>query len=84
MEHRGMKYTVVQTANPTGWKWTVSIDGKRTKNGSSFRRIMAVHAAEKFIESYMKNEARKPAEDKSGRTAETGHRFDSQLQERER
>ncbi len=25
MEHRGIQYTVVQTANPTGWRWTVDL-----------------------------------------------------------
>jgi hypothetical protein len=26
MEHKGIQYQVVQTANPTGWKWTVQLD----------------------------------------------------------
>jgi len=25
MEHKGIKYIVVQTAAPTGWRWTVEL-----------------------------------------------------------
>jgi hypothetical protein len=61
MELRGIQYTVVQTANPTGWKWTVSIDAKRTKTGSGFSRIGAIRRVEKVIESHLKEQARKSA-----------------------
>jgi hypothetical protein len=59
MEFRGVQYVVVQTANPTGWKWTVSIDAKRTKTGTGFSRIGAIRRAEKVIEDYLKEQARK-------------------------
>jgi hypothetical protein len=38
MEHRGIKYQVLQTANPTGWKWTVWLDEKMTKIGECFQK----------------------------------------------
>jgi hypothetical protein len=70
MEYRGIQYTVVQTANPTGWKWTVSIDAKRTKTGTGFNRLGAIRRAEKVIEGYVKEEARKVvAEQRSQETA---------------
>ena len=70
MEYRGIQYTVVQTANPTGWKWTVSIDAKRTKTGMGFNRLGAIRRAEKVIEGYVKEEARKVvAEQRSQETA---------------
>lgn len=25
MQHKGINYTVVQTANPSGWRWTVEL-----------------------------------------------------------
>jgi hypothetical protein len=59
MEFRGIEYTVVQTANPTGWKWTVSTDAKRTKTGMAFSRVGAIRRAEKVIEDHVKEQARK-------------------------
>jgi hypothetical protein len=37
VEHKGIQYQVVQTANPTGFKWTVHLDVSRTKTGVSFK-----------------------------------------------
>jgi hypothetical protein len=50
VDHRGIQYQVVQTANPTGWKWTVQLDGKRPKTGKSGGRMWAVHCAKSAIE----------------------------------
>src|SRR3954451_365922 len=70
MEFRGIQYTVLQTANPTGWKWTVSIDGKRAKTGTGFSRIGAIRRAEKVIEDHLKEQARKfAAKQRSRETA---------------
>jgi hypothetical protein len=70
MDYRGIEYTVVQTANPTGWKWTISIDAKRTKTGSGFNRAGAVRRAEKVIDDYLKEQARRlPVERRSKETA---------------
>ena len=41
MEHRGIEFTVVQTANPTGWKWTVHFPGHLSKTGMSSSRARA-------------------------------------------
>ena len=35
MEYRGFQYQIVQTANPTGFKWTVHLDDIRTRTGVS-------------------------------------------------
>jgi hypothetical protein len=70
MEFRGIPYTVVQTAAPTGWKWTVSIDAKRTKIGAAFSRLGAIRRAEKVIGDHVKEQARKfAAEQRSQETA---------------
>jgi hypothetical protein len=50
MEHRGIEYRVVQTANPTGWRWTVYLDGGRTKTGASFSKGRAIFNAVRAIE----------------------------------
>jgi hypothetical protein len=54
MEHRGMQYQVVQTASPTGWKWTVQLDGSRTKTGVSFSKTNAIFEATNAIEKALR------------------------------
>ena len=50
MEHRGIEYSVVQTASPTGWKWTVYLDDGRIKTGTSFSKGNAIFSAVRAIE----------------------------------
>jgi hypothetical protein len=45
MEHKGIQYQIVQTASPTGWKWSVQIDDNRTKTGTSFSKGNAIFQA---------------------------------------
>jgi hypothetical protein len=54
MEYKGFKYTVVQTANPTGWKWTVWLDERRSKMGNAFSRASAITFAQHAIEKIIK------------------------------
>jgi hypothetical protein len=61
MEYKGFKYTVVQTANPTGWKWTVWLDERRTKMGTAFSRASAVTFAQHAIEKIIKKSGRTPS-----------------------
>jgi hypothetical protein len=42
MEHKGVEYTIVQSANPTRWVWTFQINGKEEKKGFAGTRPMAV------------------------------------------
>jgi len=49
MEHRGIQYQVVQTASPSGWIWTMDVDG-RTKTGVSFSKDNAIFNAETAID----------------------------------
>jgi len=58
MEYKGIRYDVLQTANPTGWKWTVWLDERRTKSGVSFSRATAILFAEHAIEKIVKRSAR--------------------------
>ena len=50
MQHKGVQYQVVETANPSGWKWTVELDEGRTKTGVSCSRAHAALYAINAIE----------------------------------
>jgi hypothetical protein len=52
MEHKGVNFSVVQTASPTGWKWTVDLPPpQRTRSGNAFSRAEAVLQAIAVIDS---------------------------------
>jgi len=52
MEHKGIWYTVVQTANPAGWRWTVELDPPlRTRTGEAATRDAAIRKALSAIDS---------------------------------
>jgi hypothetical protein len=55
MEYKGIEYTVVQTANPTGWKWTVSMDGRQPRSGEGHTRAAAIALAQLTIDKLAKN-----------------------------
>ena len=50
MEHRGIQYQVVQTTNPTGFKWTVEFDANRIKTGTCKFKASAISNAVGAIE----------------------------------
>jgi hypothetical protein len=54
MEHKGIPYQVAQTANPSGWKWTVQLPDNRTRTGSGFGRGHAVGLAERAIDKALR------------------------------
>jgi hypothetical protein len=54
MEYRGIQYTVVQTASPTGFKWTAHLTGGRIRTGQSFARRTAIVDAERKIDRALK------------------------------
>ena len=45
---------VVQTANPTGWKWVIRLDEIHTKAGTAYNRSSAVRFAELAIDKHLK------------------------------
>jgi hypothetical protein len=45
MQHKGVQYQVVETANPMGWIWTVQFAEGRTKTGVSYSRGHAIFYA---------------------------------------
>jgi hypothetical protein len=50
MEYKGIEYRIVQTSNPSGWKWIVFLDETRTPTGISNTRANAVLDAEHAID----------------------------------
>ena len=55
MDYKGIEYQIVQTSNPTGWKWTVEMKGKRPGVGSGYSRaaaIVAQIAIDKLVNQY--------------------------------
>jgi hypothetical protein len=60
-QHQDIEYSVVQTANPTGWRWTVYIPGRlKPKSGRAFDRQTAVRLAEIVIDRAIKVKLTKP------------------------
>jgi hypothetical protein len=54
MEHKGFQYSVVQTSNPTGWKWIVRLKDGRTRTGTAPNRAAAIRLSEIRIEKAVK------------------------------
>jgi hypothetical protein len=51
MEHKGVQFQVVQTANPTGYKWTVDLGNDRIRSGQASSRGMAIFHAVRVIDN---------------------------------
>jgi hypothetical protein len=58
MEHQGVKYTVVQTINPPGWKWSFEREGRSPRTKIAFNRAEAVSAAERAISQTIRDQQR--------------------------
>jgi hypothetical protein len=56
-EHKGIEYQVVQTASPTGWKWTVQLSEGRVKTGVTFSKGRAIFCAINAIELHQHKKA---------------------------
>jgi hypothetical protein len=54
MEYKGIRYEVVQTANPTGFKWVVHIDATRTRTGETYSMNSAIVCAQWTIDRALK------------------------------
>jgi len=49
MEHKGIRFEVVQTTNQCCWKWTAFLDAVRVRTGIALTRADAVLDAEQAI-----------------------------------
>jgi len=50
MEHKGVRYQVLRTASPNGWKWVAHVSHTKQITGFSRLKEMAVAAAKRAIE----------------------------------
>jgi hypothetical protein len=60
MQYRDTEYQVVQTSNPTGWKWTVQLDEERSRTGSGFNRTHAIGLAQRAIDKVLQQNSQQP------------------------
>ena len=54
MEYKGIQYSIVQTANPTGFKWTIILEEGRTKSGEAPTMKAAASDAERKIDDHLR------------------------------
>jgi hypothetical protein len=55
MEYRDTEYRILQTANPTGWKWIVLFAGAQIRTGSAYNRASAIALAQRAIDKLLKS-----------------------------
>jgi hypothetical protein len=51
MDHRGVEYQVVQTANPFGYRWTVELDAEKTRTGTATSKGNAIFQVARVIDT---------------------------------
>jgi len=54
MAYKGIEYQIVQTSNPTGWKWAVEMEGRTPRVGSGYSRAAAIALAQIAIDKLVK------------------------------
>jgi hypothetical protein len=54
MDHKGVRYELLQTVDPSGWKWIAHISHTKQITGFSRSRDLAIHAAKRAIEGTLK------------------------------
>jgi hypothetical protein len=59
MEHNGVRYELLETVNPPGWKWVARISPIKQAAGFSASKELAVHAAKRAIEKALEAEKRR-------------------------
>ena len=59
MEHKGVRYELMKTANPPGWKWVVHLNSIKTQTGFSSDKQLAIHAATRAIDTALDREKKK-------------------------
>jgi hypothetical protein len=50
MDHKGVRYELLQSVHPSGWKWIAHISHTKQITGFSGSKEMAIHAAKRAIE----------------------------------
>jgi hypothetical protein len=58
MEYRGFEISLLKSARPTGWVWTIKADGQDLRTGTVTSHVHAVVSAQKAINSLLRARAR--------------------------
>lgn len=59
VEHKGIRYELLQSIRPTGWKWVVHIKPTKTRTGFSSSKQIAEFAARRAIDKAIKDKEAK-------------------------
>jgi hypothetical protein len=59
MEHKGVRYELLQTAHPSGWKWVAHVSATKQTTGFSSSKDLAIHAAKRAIEKALEAEEKR-------------------------
>jgi hypothetical protein len=62
MDYRGYEFSVVQSAAPTGWVWTIRAGGEELLTGTMLSKVHATLAARRAIDRVVKARQRAAAE----------------------
>jgi hypothetical protein len=54
MEHRGVRYELVQMTSPSGWKWIAHLGPTKMQTGFSRSKDIAAFAATRAIDKALK------------------------------
>jgi hypothetical protein len=54
MDHKGLRYEVLQILHPAGWKWVAHLSPTRIQTGFSSSKEVAIGAAKRAIEKALK------------------------------
>ena len=55
MEYKTIRFEVIETTNPYGWKWIVFLDATKTRTGIGLTRADAVLDAEFAIDKALES-----------------------------
>ena len=61
MEYRGVRYELVHTVIPAGWKWIVHLSPVRTQTRFASDKQLAIHAAMRAIDKAVDSEKKREA-----------------------
>ena len=56
MEHKGLRYEVLQMTHPSGWKWIVHLSAIKTQTGFCRSKDVALFAATRAIDKALEAE----------------------------
>jgi hypothetical protein len=54
MDHKGVRYELLQTVHPPGWKWIAHISHTKQITGFSSSKEVAIHGAKRAIDKALK------------------------------